>query len=70
MNFYRDTDGNVWEPFLNKLQQRQLRCIAGERLGEVIHDPRLGPPPEQQRPAEREENEAWYAAMRKSEFFD
>jgi hypothetical protein len=35
-------DGNTWEPFVNAYQQRQLRCIAGRRKGDVIHDPRLG----------------------------
>ena len=37
-------DGNTWEPFVNAYQQRQLRCIAGARKGDVIHDPRLGNP--------------------------
>ncbi len=41
-NTVRDTQGNVWEAFVNQFQQRQLRCVAGARLGEVLHDPRLG----------------------------
>ncbi len=40
MSTLKDTDGNEWAPFVNEFQQRQLRCIAGDRLGEVIHDPR------------------------------
>ena len=41
MDTSRDKDGNEWAPFLNKFQQRMLRCVAGARQGEEMHDPRL-----------------------------
>lgn len=37
----RDKEGNEWQPFTNSYQQRQLRCIAGPREGDVIDDSRL-----------------------------
>jgi hypothetical protein len=37
----KDRDGNTWQPFVNQFPQRQLRCVAGPRLGDVAHDPRL-----------------------------
>lgn len=42
MSNIKDKDGNEWQPFQNQFQQRQLRCITGDRVGDVIHDPRLG----------------------------
>jgi len=42
METLRDNDGNAWAPFVNVLQQRQLHCVSGSRLGDVIRDPRLG----------------------------
>lgn len=43
----KDTQGNTWEEAgVNQFQQRLLRCISGERAGDIIFDPRCGPPPE------------------------
>lgn len=41
MDTVRDKDGNTWTPFVNEYQQRMLRCVAGLREGEELHDPRL-----------------------------
>jgi hypothetical protein len=42
----RDREGNLWqEAGVNAFQQRQLKCIEGARIGDVILDPRCGPPP-------------------------
>lgn len=58
-----DSDGNEWAPFVNEYQQRQLRCVAGAREGDVIHDPRTmtaeRPEPRPARPGGYDPENAW-----------
>lgn len=58
----RDRDGNEWaEIGVNAFQQRQLRCVAGARKGDVILDPRCGPP--EPRAPYRAPRDPWEAAL-------
>lgn len=64
-----DNHGNEWIAIApNEFQQRQLQCVSGPRTGDIILDPRCGPP--EPRPPYKPPMDPWLRGLYKSDFFD